>query len=596
MKSRGDREAAAWPAKAPWRYTLDAMRYRFGEFELVPECYELRRHGESVSLEPRVLEVLAYLVAHADRVVPKRELLDQLWPGVVVSETVLTRAVREVRRAVAGPRSSWIRTVYGRGFQFAGPVIAVRDHGTPDPAADLSKEPPLTRARPLPSIAVLPFADLSPTHDQGYFCEGLADELIGALTQVEGLFVASRASSFQFRSARDAWTIGERLNVATFLEGSVRKDRSRVRVSVQLINVADNGHLWSTTFDRELRDVFAIQEEIAESVVGALRVVLSDRKRLALRSLPRAEPGAYDWYLRGRREAVEASRRALEAGRQLFLRAIELDPTYVPALAGVADCSSWLYLYWGGADHERATADEMSRRAVALAPDYAKAHASRALVLVMKGRLREALAAFEAALRLNPRIYKIHYAFARTCWTSGNTAAAAHHLRLAEQLNPDYHGVPALLAKVYDRVGQREEATLARRRCVERAERSLHLDPSNVRALYLGATALAGLGERRRATEWIERACAIAPDDPVAFVYAATVHARNGQATAALEHLEQAIALGYRHLEWIACEPDLEPLRAEPRYRELLKRPSRPESAAPLARTGKRRVPVAARK
>jgi adenylate cyclase len=569
------------------------MRYRFGEFELVPERYELRRRGGSVSLEPRVLEVLAYLVAHADRVVPKRELLDHLWPSVVVSDAVLTRAIKEARRAVGGPRRSWIRTVYGRGFQFAGPVTAMRDPGTPDAAADPANEPRLTRPRPLPSIGVLPFADLSPAHDQGYFCEGLADELIGALTRVEGLFVASRASSFQFQSTSgDAWTIGERLNVATFLEGSVRKDRARVRVSVQLINVADNGHLWSATFERELKDVFAIQEEIAENVVRALRVVLSDRERLALRSLPRAEPGAYEWYLRGRRGAVQASRRELEAGRQMFLRAIELDPTYVPAVAGVADCCAWLYLYWGGAENELATAEEMSQRAVAMAPDFAEAHAARALVLVMKGRSREALAAFEAALRLNPRVYKIHYAYARTCWTSGNATAAAHHLELAEQLNPDYHGVPALLAKVYDRLGRREDATLARRRCVERAERSLSLDAANVRALYLGATALAGLGERRRAVEWIERACVIAPDDPVAFVYAASVHARNAQTAAALDCLERAIALGYRHVDWIAGEPDFQPLRADPRFRATLQRGARQVPAATLGRAGKPRARV----
>jgi adenylate cyclase len=367
-----------------------------------------------------------------------------------------------------------------------------------------------------------------------------------------------------------------------------------VRVSVQLVNVADNGHLWSAAFDRELKDVFAIQEEIAENVVRALRVVLSDRERIALRSLPRAEPGAYEWFLRGRREAAHASRSQLEAGRQMFLRAIELDPSYVPAIAGVADCCCWLYLYWGGAEHEFGTADEMSRQAVALAPDYAEAHAARALVLVAKGHPREALRAFEAALRLNPRVYKIHYAYARTCWILGNAPAAAHHLELAERLNPDYHGVPALLAKVYDRLGRWEDATLARRRCVERAERSLSLDAANVRALYLGATALAGLGERRRAAEWIERACVLAPDDPVAHMYAASVHVRSGQTAAALDCLARAMTLGYRHTAWIACEPDLAPLRGESRFRAMLARRSRPTPAASLGRSRRPRVGVAA--
>jgi DNA-binding winged helix-turn-helix (wHTH) protein len=201
-------------ARAGRRYTPDAMRYRFGDFELVPERYELRWRGQPVGLEPRVLEVLAYLVAHADRVVPKHELLERLWAGVVVSESVLTRAVKEARRAVGGPPGSWIRTVYGRGFQFTGPVSPVCEPGAVTTSAP---RPP----RAVPSIAVLPFADLSPAGDQRYFCEGLAEELIGALTRIEGLFVASRTSSFQFQSkGGDVWTIRERLNVATVLEAA----------------------------------------------------------------------------------------------------------------------------------------------------------------------------------------------------------------------------------------------------------------------------------------------------------------------------------------------------------------------------------------
>jgi adenylate cyclase len=558
------------------------MRYRFGELELVPDRYELRLRGEPVSLEPRVLEVLAYLVAHADRVVPRRELLDRLWPGVVVSDAVITRAIKEARRAVGAPQRSWIRTVYGRGFQFAGPVTTQQEPGPAASAAEPRRIPAATRPRPLPSVAVLPFADLSATQDQGHFCDGLAEELIGALTRIEGLFVASRTSSFQFRcAAGDIWTIGERLNVATVLEGSVRKDRSRIRVSAQLISVADNGHLWSAVFDRELRDVFAIQEEIAENVAGALRVVLSDRERLALRSLPRAEPGAYDWYLRGRQIGAQSSRGELEAARQMFLRALELDPRYGPALAGVADCSAWLYLYWGGAEGELVTAEAMSRRAIALAPDLAEGHVARALLLAIRGRARESVAAFETAVRLSPRVYKIHYAYARSCWASGNVTAALHHLERAEQLNADYYGIPALLAKVYDRLGRAEDAIRARHRCVEQAERSLARDPADVRALYLGAGALAGLGDERRAAEWIERATTMAPDDPVVLEYAAAVHARGGRTAAALACLDQALALGYRHDDWIAREPDFDPLRADPRFGAIVHRGSRRRPVVP---------------
>ena len=318
-----------------------AMTYRFGAFELCPERYELRRGHAPVSLEPRVLEVLAYLVSHRHRVVPKHELLDQLWPGRAVSEAALTRTIREARRALrtSRQRGSWIKTVYGRGFRFVGPVA----DGTPEP--ELS---PATATPALPSVAVLPFADGSPAHDQGYFCEGLADELIDALTRIDGLRVAARSSSFQYRSRPvDAREAGRRMNVATILDGSVRKDGGRLRIGVQLVNVADNYNLWAAVFDRRATDVFAVQQEIAENTARALRVVLSDRERLALRSAPRAGLPAYEHYLRGRQLAARPVCRKLEAARQLFRRAIELDPAYAPAHAGLADCCGLLHALFG---------------------------------------------------------------------------------------------------------------------------------------------------------------------------------------------------------------------------------------------------------
>jgi TolB-like protein/DNA-binding winged helix-turn-helix (wHTH) protein/Tfp pilus assembly protein PilF len=573
------------------------MQYRFGEFTLVPDRYELTRRGEPVALEPRVLEVLAYLVAHAERVVPRRELFDQLWPGVVVSDAAITRTIKEARRAVGGRRRAWIRTVYGRGFQFTGPVAVLPQLDAPATVGDAGPSVIPGRRRPLPSVAVLPFADLSTARDQGYFCDGLAEELIGALSGVEGLFVASRTSSFQFRSmGGDMWTIGERLNVATVLEGSVRKEGSRVRVNAQLISVADNGHLWSAIYERELEDVFAIQEEIAESVVGALRVVLSDRERLALRSLPRAEPTAYEWYLRGRQVGAQSGRGELEAARQMFRRALELDPRYAPALAGVAHCCAWLYLYWGAAEDEVDTAEETSRRAIALAPDLADAHMGRALVLAIKGRVREADAALEAAVRLSPRVYKIHYTCARFRWARGDVAATLHHLERAEQLNADYYGIPALLAKVHDRLGRPQDAARARQRCVEQAEASLARNPADIRALYLGAGALAGLGEASRAADWIERATTVAPDDAVVLEYAAAVHARGGRPAAALACLDRALALGYRHLDWIAREPDFDGLRGDPRFGALFRRASGEAPAQRAARGPRPGVAVGVRK
>ena len=565
------------------------MLYRFGDFGLSPERYELIRGGTRVPLEPRVLEVLTYLVANRERVVSKAELLDRLWGDVVVTEFALTRTIREVRRALGAPAGrSWIRTVYGRGFQFIGPMTM------PEPAEAAIGALPAPAPPGLPSVAVLPFADLSPAADQRYFCAGLADELIVALTSIDGLSVASRTSSFQHGGpGGDVRLIGARLHVATVLEGSVRRDGDRLRISAQLIDVADDRHLWAAVFERELREVFAIQIEIAESIVRALRVVLTDRERLALRRVPRVEIGAYDWYLRGRHHSAQASGRNLEAGRQMFLRAIELDPDFVPALAGLADCCAWLYLCWGGRERELTTADEASRRAVALAPDSADAHAVRAMVYYLMGRPEEMDAAFEASFRLNPRLYKPHYVYGRMCWLAGRLPTAAHHLERAEPLNPTYPAITALLAKVYERLGRAEDATAAHRRCVAQAEQALDLDAGDVRALYLGACALAELGELERGMQWADRACALDPGDQVAHEYAAAVHARAGRTERALEHLQEALDAGYRHCEWIVCEPSFEALRREPRAQALLARWCGPEPLGAEARALRGRAPLA---
>jgi TolB-like protein/Tfp pilus assembly protein PilF len=539
------------------------MTYRFGAFELCPERYELRRGRAPVSLEPRVLEVLAYLVSHHDRVVPKHELLDRLWPGQAVSEAALTRTIREARRALrtSRQRGSWIKTVYGRGFRFVGPVADRM------PAPDAS---PATVAPALPSVAVLPFADGSPARDQGYFCDGLADELIDALTRVEGLRVAARSSSFQYRSRPvDAREAGRRMNVATVLDGSVRKDGARLRIGVQLVNVADNYNLWAAVFDRRATDVFAIQQEIAENTARALRVVLGDGERLALRSAPRAGLPAYELYLRGRQLAGRPVCRKLEAARQFFRRAIELDPAYAPAHAGLADCCGLLHSLFGADEQHLAAAEEASRRAVELAPDLAEAHAARAQAHALAGRPAAAADAFETALRLNPRLAKTRYLYARLLSAVEKHGEAAAQLAQSERLDPN-DCTPYLLAKVYDRLARPADAAAARRRCVEHARQRLADDPGDIRALYLGASALAGLGEPDAARDWIDRALALDPDDAVALYHAAGVSARAGHDGEALDRLEHAVARGFRQRRWIALDRDFDPVRRNPRLTALL--------------------------
>jgi TolB-like protein len=249
-----------------------------------------------------------------------------------------------------------------------------------------------------PSIAVLPFADMSPEKDQDHFCEGMAEEIINSLAKIPGVQVALRTASFQFKdTTMDIDTIGERLNVNTVLEGSVRKAGDHLRVTAQLIKVEDGYHIWSEGFDRELKDVFGIQKEIAENVGKAFQLTLSPDTEKAIEQQPTQNVEAYEFYLRGRRHFYQFSDEGWKKAREDFSRAIDLDPNYALAYAGLADCFSFIYMYADSAVSVRLQAETNSRLALQLAPELAPVHASRGLALSYSHRDDEADAAFERA-------------------------------------------------------------------------------------------------------------------------------------------------------------------------------------------------------
>ncbi|HYE90196.1 MAG TPA: tetratricopeptide repeat protein [Terriglobales bacterium] len=459
-------------------------------------------------------------------------------------------------------------------------VGAASTAATPTP----SSAPPARRL--VPSVAVLPFADLSPARDQGYFCDGLAQELLDALGRVDGLAVASRASSFLFGPSADVRAIGERLNVSAVLEGSVRKDGTRLRVSVQLVDTADNYRLWSGTFDRRTADVFAVQEEIAARVTLTLGAVMKDAAR---RAAPRTDADAYDCYLRGRSLCGRPSGARLEAARQLYRRAIGIDPAYAPGWAGLADCDTFLYLYWGAPAGDLAEADDASRQALELGAELAECHAARACVLATLGQAGEADAAFRTALRLKPRLAKIHYLYGRFCFAGGALAPAAHALERAVALSPDEAHLWLLLAKITERQGRADVARRAHERTVAAAERQAAVDGDDERIFYVGARALVALGEHGRGIEWAERAVAMAPDDAAAAIYAAGAYARARRAPEALALLERGVDAGFRHAAWLRADPDFDAIRRHPRFDALVATMRPPARARAIVRAGSRR-------
>jgi serine/threonine protein kinase/Flp pilus assembly protein TadD len=427
--------------------------------------------------------------------------------------------------------------------------------------------------RAVHSIAVLPFVDMSPAKDQDYFCEGIAEEIINALTKLDALQVASRSSAFAFKGKnQDIRQVGEQLNVATVMEGSVRKAGNRLRITAQLIKVTDGYHLWSERYDRDLEDVFAVQDEIAANIVKALRVVLTEEQRRAIERPHTGNVEAYEFYLRGRQYFYQFREKGLQFARRMFSRAIEIDPSYARAYAGIADCSSQLYKYWDASTANLEQAESASRKALELAPDLAEAHAARGFALTLGGSHEQANQEFETAIQLDPKLYEGYLYYANGRFAEGKLAEAARLFERAAAVRTEDYQAHALAGLCYAGLHREVEARAAFERAARAAERHLELNPDDPRALYLGAIAWCRLGQVERGLEWGDRALALDPEDAGVLYNVACLNAVGGRPERALDLLEHGVESGFGHKEWIEHDPDLESLHGDPRYQAMLRR------------------------
>ncbi len=522
------------------------------------------REGHPVPLTGKAFDTLRVLVERHGMLVSKRELMNAVWPQTTVEENNLDRNISMVRKALGekatGPQ--YIETVPRVGYRFVARLS--------DAATGVVADTPLPTEE-ISAIAVLPFADMSPGRDQDYLCEGLAEELINALTQIDGLRVVSRTASFQFRGAgADIREVGRHLGVGTLLEGSVRKADDRLRVTVQLIEVATGFHRWSQRFDRKLDDVFAIQDEIAESVATSLRgsVLSGPEKRSLLRPQTGAE--AYEYYLRGRQHLPRMTQPDLERSGEMFERAIELDADYSPAYAGLAAVHATLYEWFGSREDDLSRAERASQRALELAPDLAEAYVARGFVLSLSRHYDEAAEEFEQAIRLNPHLFDAYYYFARASFARGDVNRSADLFRKAAEVRPEDFQSAMLQGQSLRMLGRVEEARKSAREGIRRAERMLMLNPNDGRALSLGSGSLFEDGQRERAVEWAKRSLELYPDDMGALINAACLYAKAGQKEEAMELLERALTRGWGKRDWIEHDSDYDSLRDHPRFKKLL--------------------------
>jgi adenylate cyclase len=425
---------------------------------------------------------------------------------------------------------------------------------------------------PRSSIAVLAFEDMSPDRDQGYFCDGLAEEIINDLAQVERLRVASRTSSFAYKDKQeDIRVIGQGLNVEFILEGSVRKTENRLRITTQLINAADGYHIWSKNYDREVQDIFAVQLEIAHSITRALKVELSDEEKNALEKTPTTSIEAYDFYLRGREFFYRNKRQYIQHAIEMFSRAIEKDPDYALAYAGRSDCHSYFYWYYGMSASDREQARDDSAKALELAPDLSEAHASRGLALAINEQYEEAEKAFERAVSLNQELFEAYYFYARTCFVQGKYEQAKDLFLEASRVDPADYQSPALLAFLYKTIGSEEKMAPVLLEAMDRIERRLALNPDDSRAIYLGADVLIRMGKKQKAMEWVKRLAATDRDEPAILYGIACLYSLIGKPEEAVYYLSKSVDAGFAHRQYLEKDGDFDPIRHHPRYIELIK-------------------------
>jgi adenylate cyclase len=422
-----------------------------------------------------------------------------------------------------------------------------------------------------PSIAVLPFNNMSGDPEQEYFSDGITEDIITDLSKVSGLFVVARNTAFTFKGKPvKVQEVSQELGVTFILEGSVRKAGSRVRVTGQLINGKDGGHVWADRYDRDLTDIFAIQDEITHAIVEQLKVRLLPQEKKSIAQAPTDNIEAYTYYLRGRQFLHRHSKSYYQLARRMFTKAVELDPMYARAYAGIADCDSFLVLHY----HEDISIDSIlatSGRALDLDAGLAEAHASQGLALSLAQRYEEAMAKFERAIAIDPNLFEAHYFYARACFAQGKLERAAALFERAAQLKLDDYQSLILLMGVYRSIGRERDIAGTARRGIERAQIELTQHPENPRPAYLGAGALIELGECDRAKEWLSRAMSIDPDDILTQYNVACAYAQLGELEPAFDMLERFLPhANHETKSWIKHDSDFDPLRSHPRYQRVL--------------------------
>lgn len=410
------------------------MSYQFEDCVIDTDRRELHRGAALVAVEPQVFDLLVHLVRNRDRVVSKEELLATVWRGRIVSESALFNRINAARSAIGdtGGRQRLIKTLPRKGLRF---VAEVREDAGP---RSIQPAPPRLPLPDRPSIAVLPFANMSGDRGQDYFADGLSEDLITGLSRIRWLFVIARNSSFVYKDrAVDVGQVARDLGVRYVLEGSVRRDGNRLRISAQLVDAITGSHHWAERYDGQLGDIFAVQDEITRNVAGAVEPYLLAAEGIRAFARSADDLGAWELVARAQTHFWRLTREDCAAAVEPLKRAVEMYPDYAPARGLLGFCQVFA-IHMGWVDREPSLGDgrQQAVRAIALDDRYPWGHIALAYAAMMERRTEEAIAAFRRAVSLNPNSAAAHSHLSRGFAFAGRDREAIEHGEAAIRLSP----------------------------------------------------------------------------------------------------------------------------------------------------------------
>jgi TolB-like protein/Flp pilus assembly protein TadD len=562
---------------------------RFGAFEVDFKAGELRKQGCQVKLQDQPFQVLQVLLEHPGEVVSREDLRQRVWPAdtFVDFDQGLNNAIKRLREALSDDAENpqYIETVPRRGYRFRCRLEVER----------------------VRSLAVLPLENLSHNPEQEYFADGLTEALITTLAKLGELRVVARTSVMLYKGVRKPLRdIARELGADAIVEGTVLRAGQRVRITAQLIDAANETHLWAESYERDLRNVLALQAELAEAIAREVRVKLTPQEKAQLAQIHPVNPEAYEAFLKGRYHWNKRSPEGLKKSAKYFQQAIEKDPSYAAAYAGLADCADRAGLYGFVPPGEGAgTGKEVARkalelddtlaeahaalgsallqydyaylasekeflRAIALNPGYATAHQWRGLCLSGMCRFDEALAETSRALQLDPLSPIMNVSHAFVLWLARKWDRAIESCQRAQELDPNYLILVWALANALQGRGSFEQAICERKRAIELS----HGEPMFVAEL---SSTYAAAGHRKEALEILEQVNELSRHRYVMAYWMALIHTGLKEKDKAFRWLEKAYEERSSQLLFVKADPRWDYLRSDPRFDDLLRRMNFPK-------------------